>query len=853
MVPHSIVRHSMVAPADSKASSLLTGTGLLWLALLVANLAFYFLLFPSSVPVSSRGRPLSDCLEPYTASASAVSSLRAHFSNATVVSALREAYRDKWVYFIGDSTLRESYYELGSLLRREGVQQPVAAKDVARRLATKHDQQESRIGSSKLSYAWRPTLRNATAEYQTLIQREFKPDLIVFSVGLHDLLYNSDGTAADLKAFTAALASTHGTPDAEHVPSILFRSSPHILDDALAGHRKDNINFRTQNVKKLNEQIRKSLTDSLHHPWRFAWVDGWALTHDQHDAQLNEDGLHSQQAAAVSALALAGLSGCHFGTPPFELTPGQLSLLLFFLALLFAFMYAAVASRLGSYRPSSSTSNGVVYSALPASETANALETGSDTVLADKKDHSHTATASASPSLTPATPGSSSSASVSQFFGYFSKDTSSLLFALLQLSFILLFLFLMDGDNRLSWQLIGDKLYIRDTFAFVCILLALLAYPTLTPTHEKGTGSILNRDQTEEWKGWMQILFVLYHYFAAKELYNLIRVFIAAYVFLTGYGNFFFFQKYADYSFVRLSKMLFRLNFFVLFVCVAMNREYMQYYVCALHTTFFMFVYVFMGVWQSRNKDTLMLTIKFVVAFVLLYLIWDYPQSGLFNVLFSHFSLFYWKGSLHEWLFRSTLDHYVTIIGMLVACNIHHLTNFYTYIDKQGKSAQRLIYAAAVAMAAVVFYLWYAYCLTLPKSAYNRYNPYTTFVPILAFIFLRNLTPWLRTHNLFLFTWCGRITLETYILQFHVWLADDAATLVFYTGSYQWPMVNFVIASTIYIGLAYLVFHLTTSVSDALIPKNATTWSTVQRLVSVAAVWGTVYHASKLYLVWRAG
>ena len=59
------------------------------------------------------------------------------------------------------------------------------------------------------------------------------------------------------------------------------------------------------------------------------------------------------------------------------------------------------------------------------------------------------------------------------------------------------------------------------------------------------------------------------------------------------------------------------------------------------------------------------------------------------------------------------------------------------------------------------------------------------------------------------------------------------------------------LASCMYIGLAYVVFHLTTSVSDALIPKNATTWSTLQRLVMVAAVWGTVYHACKLFLVWQ--
>lgn len=45
------------------------------------------------------------------------------------------------------------------------------------------------------------------------------------------------------------------------------------------------------------------------------------------------------------------------------------------------------------------------------------------------------------------------------------------------------------------------------------------------------------RNQTEEWKGWMQVMFVWYHYFAAKEWYNLIRVYIGCYVWMTGFGQ----------------------------------------------------------------------------------------------------------------------------------------------------------------------------------------------------------------------------------------------------------------------------------------------------------------------------
>jgi hypothetical protein len=73
---------------------------------------------------------------------------------------------------------------------------------------------------------------------------------------------------------------------------------------------------------------------------------------------------------------------------------------------------------------------------------------------------------------------------------------------------------------------------------------------------------------------WMQMGFLLYHYFAAKEYYNVIRVLIASYVWMTGFGNFSYFRKTGDYSLWRVLKMLFRLNFLVCVICLMMNTDY---------------------------------------------------------------------------------------------------------------------------------------------------------------------------------------------------------------------------------------------------------------------------------------
>ena len=104
----------------------------------------------------------------------------------------------------------------------------------------------------------------------------------------------------------------------------------------------------------------------------------------------------------------------------------------------------------------------------------------------------------------------------------------------------------------------ATKVYDRDEFFFLTGLLFVVAGFTWKDhlAHTKGAPEpapklhdesgerpvappndaleVLNRDQTEEWKGWMQFMFLLYHYFHAEEVYNSIRIMIACYVWVSG-------------------------------------------------------------------------------------------------------------------------------------------------------------------------------------------------------------------------------------------------------------------------------------------------------------------------------
>lgn len=50
-----------------------------------------------------------------------------------------------------------------------------------------------------------------------------------------------------------------------------------------------------------------------------------------------------------------------------------------------------------------------------------------------------------------------------------------------------------------------------------------------------------------------------------------------------------------DYGAVRLLQMLWRLNFLVVLLCMAMGNTYILYYICPLHTFYFFVVYAIMS------------------------------------------------------------------------------------------------------------------------------------------------------------------------------------------------------------------------------------------------------------------
>ena len=401
--------------------------------------------------------------------------------------------------------------------------------------------------------------------------------------------------------------------------------------------------------------------------------------------------------------ALLGIVNIPLANHVTRLTPSQVILLVVFLSL---FTVLAVSSIIGARHDAP-----ILPAALPDDYEKGSLPSGSD--------HDHA----------PPPHSSILSRSVSE------SDAlrKSVLFGA-----VLLLFYLTDGSHDLSVQT-SPRIYDRDLFFFVCLIVLAIAFLTLRPT-SANTTSILNREQTEEWKGYMQIAFVLYHYFAAKEAYNLIRVFIACYVWLTGYGNFSYFITQKDYSFVRFFKIFVRLNFLVFFVALALDRDYMLYYVCPLHTFYFLTVYAHMAIFPSLNPSPFWMRLKFLVHFCLLVVLFEVP--GVFQATWAPFApLLSIENSLHEWHFRASLDHFACLAGMLAAHFFPTIEGHVTSLEERAPARTQVMVKVAIGVAAsAVLIGWGVWAMTIDKYEYNRVHPYTSVVPIGAFVVLRNVS-----------------------------------------------------------------------------------------------------------------
>ena len=321
---------------------------------------------------------------------------------------------------------------------------------------------------------------------------------------------------------------------------------------------------------------------------------------------------------------------------------------------------------------------------------------------------------------------------------------------------------------------------------------------------------VLSRDQTDEWKGWMQLLILAYHYTGASKIlgiYKVIRLLVASYLFMSGYGHAAYFYQKNDYSMKRVVGVLVRLNLLSCALPWIMQTDYLFYYFAPLVTYWYLIVYATMRVKSGWNKQMPLFLLKIALAAATTTLIhtqhWVFePFCMVANKVFGA------KWEANEWLFRVGLDQYIVYVGMVVSVLYIRVTKgsstptplnsrlsaavqtrFNQFVSPeirerlsspQVRRVALLLSQFAMLVASVVALIvyWGIAGTKSTKTRSNQFHPFISPLPILAFVYLRNQNQLLRNHYSALFAWIGRISLETFVLQYHIWLAADTKGLL---------------------------------------------------------------------------
>ncbi|XP_061269472.1 N-acetylneuraminate 9-O-acetyltransferase isoform X3 [Bos javanicus] len=404
-----------------------------------------------------------------------------------------------------------------------------------------------------------------------------------------------------------------------------------------------------------------------------------------------------------------------------------------------------------------------------------------------------------------------------------------------KLGLIMAYFYMCDRANLFMKE---NKFYTHSTFFIPIIYILVLGVFYNENTKET---KVLNREQTDEWKGWMQLVILIYHISGASTflpVYMHIRVLVAAYLFQTGYGHFSYFWVKGDFGIHRVCQVLFRLNFLVVVLCIVMDRPYQFYYFVPLVTVWFMVIYVTLALWpqitqKKANGNCLWhfgLLLK--LAFLLLCICFlaysqtslmfrnvpktsapsfpDFPdcqinKKGAFEKIFSLWPLskcFELKGNVYEWWFRWRLDRYVVFHGMLFAFIYLALQKRQILSEGKGeplfssKISNFLLFISVVSF--LTYSIWASSCKN--KAQCNELHPSVSVV-------------------------------QLFICQYHIWLAADTrGILVLIPGN---PMLNIIVSTFIFVCVAHEISQITNDLAQIIIPKDNS--SLLKRLACIAA------------------
>lgn len=395
------------------------------------------------------------------------------------------------------------------------------------------------------------------------------------------------------------------------------------------------------------------------------------------------------------------------------------------------------------------------------------------------------------------------------------------------LGIIMVYFYLCDRTNFFMKE---NKYYSEFSF---WIPVCWLSSVGLFFTDDSKFTRVMHRDQTDEMKGFMIIVVLIYYMTGATRvipIYMIIKVFISTFLFLTGYQHFSYFWQSGNNGIIRFLNVMFRINFMSIVLCFAMNRPYQFYFFAPLVSFWFAITYIFFTLppritaqtIENNSYQYLYLVIKFVCLLTVITVL--YMSEVFFERIFlmrPWRALFVTADDfVDEWWYRYKLDRYSAAYGMMFSAIFIAAQKFNIVDDSNhGNLFSRRISLSStlLSIAGLGFYTTFTF-FCKNKLDCEEIHSYVVFIPIISFIVLRNISGVLRTRFSTLFSWFGKISLELFICMHHIWLAADRhGVLVLLPG---FPTLNIILTSFIFVCISHEIHRLTQILVSYAVPPN---------------------------------
>ncbi|KAG9244163.1 10 TM acyl transferase domain found in Cas1p-domain-containing protein [Calycina marina] len=705
---------------------------------------------------------------------------------------IKDCFQERRMVFVGDSTIRQIYWAVAYKL------DPVRAVKEEER-AMKHEDSEFTFNAVKLNFVWDPFLNTSKLEHELrYFNGDPSPGVVDNSAGLilagaPGLWIAQDGTQNYLKDLKESIETvvpfmdhsnvpkSTSVPSRKDAPNLLLLAPVQTPRYQLLSPEKARLITPNKTIE-MNEYLRQL---SAHSEADILW--SYAKMIENGIRQYEDDGIHLVQNVNVRKADILLNLRCNAisakNGPPFDRTCcstyariGATQWMILLLGLLLP-----VALMMGSHKYTWR-----IGRLLPSSSVLKALTV-----------------------------------------------------------FVLVLILCLYADRTQLFEK-TQKHFRLDSFRYWCYAIAIIGVVSLRANTSSKHASVtvledgfLSRQQTEEWKGWMQAFILAYHYTGAshtKWIYEIVRLLVASYMFMTGYGHTLYFLRKEDYSLKRGAAVLIRLNLLSCALPYITRADYHHYYFAPLVTFWFMVIYFTLKTGHQYNEKTGFLLLKMFISALAVTGFTRIPGI-LESVAFFLKHTCAITINATDWRFRTVLDMYIVYAGMLLAV----MYNLKSQTRKTNKKADvfqkptRSWFVNDFTLIAALYVLpgFWAFARQFPtREEYNTWHPYISFIPILAYITLRNADftirgfhVTLRNHNSTAFAWLGRCSLETYVLQYHVWLAADSKGIL-RTGVFS-SKTDAIILTPMFIWLSWHVAgatqKITTWILHEAVPRNLQT------------------------------